>query len=421
MAKFGKGFVNAATNPAFLGGMMNAFGQIGATPRRRREEEERTRLAQGLFGLEEAVRQKKISPELYQTMRSAYAGKMDAKNEKYMTGRLKEIDVLQQGQTNRQAAGEIARLSGEITKLELDNTIAPADKQAQMEQIQTQLNQLIEGSTLDPSILMQIVPNAQKNALSIQSQREKLKVLEDAADNLDFNEEQREYTRKMWAQKLRSGQLDYERGQLKQIVEGHAAVVVKAKEMTKDKFLKAFPDKAKVWDAVQQDLKAEELRIQDLQQKVDDGRFNIDEDTLTKLGFSEKAVDGLLQLAKSDPRMAKIRLKTLLTTITPNKKPSAALAEQFADVALGHILQVEKKPADGSWEKKYGEGRAKNLALKAADIYINQGGSLDEAMAVIYSYKPMGTAAGDVTLNTDEPAPTVEDKAASYRERIHGK
>jgi hypothetical protein len=25
MAKFGKGFVNAATNPAFLGGMMDAY------------------------------------------------------------------------------------------------------------------------------------------------------------------------------------------------------------------------------------------------------------------------------------------------------------------------------------------------------------------------------------------------------------
>lgn len=421
MAKFGKGFVNAATNPAFLGGMMNAFGQIGATPRRRREEEEQTRLAQGLFGLEEAVRQKKISPELYQTMRSAYAGKMDAKNEKYMTGRLKEIDVLQQGQTNRHAAGEIARLSGEITKLELDNTVAPVDKQAQMEQIQTQLNQLIEGSTLDPSILMQIVPNAQKNALSIQTQRQNLKRLDDAVANLSFNEEERDYTRKMWAQNLENGRLRSDMAEMDKIIKGHNVLVTKAKQMTKEQFLKAHPNKEKVWDAVQQDLKVEELRIQDLQQKVDDGQFKINEDTLTKLGFSEQAISGLLQLAKSDPRLAKTRLKTLLTTVTPNKKPSAALAEQFADVALGHILQVEKKPAGGSWEEKYGEGRATNLALKAADVYINQGGSLDEAMALIYSYKPMGTVAGDVVLNTDKPAPTLEEKKAGYREIIHGK
>jgi hypothetical protein len=374
-----------------------------------------------LFGLEEAVRQKKISPELYQTMRSAYAGKMTPKNEEYMTGRLKEIDVLQQGQVNRQAAGELARLSGEITKLELDNTIAPVDKQAQMEQIQTQMNQIIEGSTLDPSILMQIVPNAQKNALSIQTQRERLKVLEDAADNLGFNEEEREYTRKMWAQKLRNGQLDYERNQLKQVVEGHAALVAKARQMPKDQFLKAHPDKERVWDAVQRDVEAEQLRIQDLHQKVDSNEFKIEEDTLINLGLSKKAAESILNLAKTDPRIAKSHLKTVLTAIKSSKKPSAALAEQFADVALGHVLQVENVRADSeSWVDKFGKPRATNLALKAADVYINQGGSLDQAMAVIYSYQPMGKQAGDVVLNTDEPAPTTEDKAADYRKRIHG-
>lgn len=422
MAKFGRGFVNAATNPAFLGGMMNAFGQIGATPRRRREEEEQTRLAQGLFGLEEAVRQKKISPELYQTMRSGYAGKMDAKNEKYMAGRLKEIDALQQGQTNRQAAGEIARLSGEITKLELDNTVAPLDKQAQLEQIQTQLSQLIEGSTLDPNILMQIVPNAQKNALDIQSKRQNLKRLDDAVENLSFNEEEREYTRKMWAQNLENGQLRADMGAMDKIIKGHNVLVTQAKQMTKEQFVKAHPDKARVWDAVQRDTQADQLRIQDLQQKVDDGQFKIEEDTLAKLGFSADTISGMLQLAKSDPRMAKARLKTLLTTITPSKKPSAALAEQFADVALGNVLQVEGiSSSSDSWIDKFGKPRATNLALKAADVYINQGGSLDQAMAVIYSYQPMGRKAGDVVLNTDEPAPTPEERTLYFRERIHGK
>jgi hypothetical protein len=291
-----------------------------------------------------------------------------------------------------------------------------------MEQIQTQMNQLIEGSTLDPNILMQIVPNAQKNALDIQTKRQNLKRIDDAVANLGFNEEEREYTRKMWAQKLRNGQLDFERNQLKKVVEGHAALVAQARQMTKDQFSKAYPDKGRVWDAVQRDVEAETLRIKDLQQKVDDGRFKIDEDTLTKLGLSKTTIDGMLQLAKSDPRMAKARLKTLLTTVTPNKKPSAAMAEQFASVALGHILQIENvRSSSDAWIEKYGNPRATNLALKAADIYINQGGDLDQAMSVIYSYQPMGKQAGDVALGTDEPAPTVEDKTASYRERIHGK
>lgn len=48
MAKFGREFVRGATNPAFLGGMMTAFQNVGSAPRRRREAEEQEKKEQAV-------------------------------------------------------------------------------------------------------------------------------------------------------------------------------------------------------------------------------------------------------------------------------------------------------------------------------------------------------------------------------------
>tara|TARA_E500000318_G_scaffold2015_1_gene2660 strand:- start:2315 stop:3652 length:1338 start_codon:yes stop_codon:yes gene_type:complete len=68
MARFGRDFVRAATQPAYLQGLFTAAQQVGAAPRRRRaaaeeerkREEEKARLrgvTGGLFGLEQAITQ----------------------------------------------------------------------------------------------------------------------------------------------------------------------------------------------------------------------------------------------------------------------------------------------------------------------------------------------------------------------------
>jgi hypothetical protein len=415
MARFGKSFVEAATQPQYAQGLFTAAQQLGSLPGRRREEKERQALAQGLFGFEQAVKEGKISPELYNTMSSAYGGMITPQNEEYLKGRLKTIETEQQGRVNRKAAADLARLSGEVSKLELEN-ISPVERNKQLDEIRTQMDQIISTTTLDPSVIASIIPDAQQSALRIKAMRGQQKLLDDKLDNLGFEEEKRNYTRQMWQRNTESGQLAVDMQKLDLAAKEAREMQQLASKMPKEAFLKKYPGMGAIYEDVAREREADKLRLEQLKASVDDAKFNFDKNTLTSLGLNEQEADALIKTAGTNPPFAKTTLKTMLTNKSKNKKPSAALAGMFEDVALGHILQVEGKRAGSSWEEKFGKSTANALALKAADKYISSGEDIETALAFIYSYEGMGDEPGMFLMG--ETTPTTEtDYAAQMAER----
>lgn len=415
MARFGRSFVQAATQPAYLEGLFTAAQQMGAAPGKRREEKKQKELAQGLFGFEQAVREGKISPELYSTMSSAYGGMITPQNEEYLRGRLTAIESEQQGRVNRKAAADLARLSGEVSNLELQN-ISPVEKNKQLDEIRTQMDQLISTTTLDPSVIASIIPDAQQSALRIKAMRGQQKLLDDKLDNLGFEEEKRNYTREMWRQNTESGQLGIDIKNLDLAAKQAKEMQQLASQLPKEAFLKRYPGKEAIYEDVAREREASELRLEQLRASVDDAKFNFDKNTLTSLGLNEQEADALIKTANTNPSLAKSSLKTMLTNKSKNIKPSAALAGMFEDVALGHILQVEGKKAGSSWEEKYGKTRANALALEAADNYISSGEDIEAALAFIYSYEEMGDELGKPTTRATTPT-TKTDYASEIARR----
>lgn len=416
MARFGRDFVRAATQPAYLEGLFTAAQGLGSMPRRRREEAEQKALAQGLFGFEQAVKEDKVTPELYNIMTSAYAGGITPKNEEYIRGRLSSIESEYQGRVNRKAAADLARLSGEVSKLELED-ISPAERNKQLDEIRTQMDQIISTTTLDPSVIASIIPDAQQSALRIKAMRGQQQLLDDKLDNLGFEEEKRNYTRKMWQQNTESGQLSIDIQRLDLAAKQAREMQQLASELPKEAFLKKYPGKEAIYEDIAREREADKLRLEQLKASVDDAKFNFDKDTLISLGLNEQEADALIKTAGTNPSLAKSSLKTMLTNKSKNKKPSAALAGMFEDVALGHILQVEGKRAGSSWEEKYGKTRANALALKAADQYISSGEDIEVALAFIYSYEEMGDESGQPLAGTTTTPTTETDYASEIAKR----
>lgn len=417
MARFGRGFLQAATRPSYLGGLFTAAQQVGDMPRRIRQEAEQKALTQGLFGFEQAVREGKVTPELYKTMSSAYGGMITPQNEEYIRGRLSSIESEQQGRINRKAAADLARLSGEVSKLELEN-IPPVEKNKQLDQIRTQIDQIISTTTLDPSVIATIIPEAQQSALRIKAMRGQQELLDDKLENLGFEDEKRDYTRQMWLLNTQSGQLDIDKSKLDLAAKQARDIQLKASTLPKETFLKMYPGMESIYEDVARERETSELRLEQLRASVDDAKFNFDKDTLTSLGLNEREADALIKTAGTNPSLAKSSLKTMLTNKSKKTKPSAALAGMFGDVALGHILQVEGKRAGSSWEEKYGKTRANALALKAADKYISSGEDIEAALAFIYSYQKMGSETGQPLADSTTSTPTTgTDYASQIAER----
>ena len=72
MARFGRDFVRAATQPAYTQGLFTAAQQVGSAPARRREQEKQASLQSGLLGLEQMALSGELTPEMYQEALGSY-------------------------------------------------------------------------------------------------------------------------------------------------------------------------------------------------------------------------------------------------------------------------------------------------------------------------------------------------------------
>jgi len=143
MARFGRDFVRAATQPAFTQGLFTAAAGLGSAPRRRREERQAASLQKGLFGLEQAALSGELTPEIYKEAVGSYTALMQQNPEQAdeirkslarVGASVREQDKAQKKVT---AINELSVIETEYTKIYADPSLSNAEREAKATALRT--------------------------------------------------------------------------------------------------------------------------------------------------------------------------------------------------------------------------------------------------------------------------------------------
>lgn len=143
MARFGRDFVRAATQPAFTQGLFTAAAGLGSAPRRRREERQAASLQKGLFGLEQAALSGELTPEMYKEEVGSYTALMQQNPEQAdeirrslarVGASVREQDKAQKKVT---AINELSAIETECTKIYADPSLSTAERDAKATALRT--------------------------------------------------------------------------------------------------------------------------------------------------------------------------------------------------------------------------------------------------------------------------------------------
>lgn len=143
MARFGRDFVRAATQPAFTQGLFTAAAGLGGMPRRRREERQAASLQKGLFGLEQAALSGELTPEMYKEAVGSYTALMQQNPEQAdeirrslarVGASVREQDKVQKKVT---AINELSAIETEYTKIYADPSLSTAERDAKAAALRT--------------------------------------------------------------------------------------------------------------------------------------------------------------------------------------------------------------------------------------------------------------------------------------------
>ena len=380
MAKFGQGFINALTRPSYAPGLFEAASALGSAPRRAAEEREREGM---LTQLQDALSSN--DPDVIEKA-SAAIMKTDPKAGAELAGQARDLRLQQQQQN---AASGLGYLQNKMTAVLKDESLSPAEKQAELTKYQQSAN-AIGGAVpgLSPMDISQMSMNTEDAVFRQQESRRASERADEALklrfDQFGLSKEAAQRAAEQHQEFLNTS--DYRA--LKRGLEVDSAQYTAATQLArglagteggKEKFLKAHPDKEGVFTAIEKEDEAKDIQLEKLKKDRDAGKFSYDESAVRKmLGLAEDAdVSAFMKLAKHNPKVANDTLsKTLAKNYAGRAIPSAAMAGLFQEAALSYVQTLDLEGRDTE-EKE--NALAARMALKAADSFVN-GASIDEAM-----------------------------------------
>jgi len=148
MARFGRSFVQAATQPAFTQGLFTAAQDIASAPRRRREERQAASLQKGLFGLEQSALAGELTPEMYKEAVGSYTALMQQNPEQAdeirkslarVGASVREQDKTQKTIT---AKTELNNLKNAALAVQRNRQLSDEDKQATIAKMKQEMSKI---------------------------------------------------------------------------------------------------------------------------------------------------------------------------------------------------------------------------------------------------------------------------------------
>jgi len=330
MARFGRSFVQAATQPQYAQGLFTAAQQMGAAPGRRRAKEEERKAYSMLAG---------IQSDIYSTIQNENL--TDAER----ASRLDELKKSALGAAENIEAINPLTVEGMVRTARRD-VFAEQEQRRQSERADERLELSFENLGL------------QKEAAARAAEKHK-EFIGTAA--------------------YRQAQRDFETNQQLHTTMVQAAEGFSTTEQGRENFIKAYgEDKVGIFDAIKTKNDTAVAQRDRILADAEQGKFTFTKnDLMEKHGFDEKGADNLLAVAKQSPKRASEIFANYLFKTQKRVEVPSAYVSLFQDAAMS---QIEQKIFET--DEKF-EGRAAKLALDAADAYVKSGGNFEAAMKAI--------------------------------------
>ena len=154
MARFGRSFVQAATQPQYAQGLFTAAQQMGAAPGRRRQAQKAANLQKGLFGLEQSALAGELTPEMYKEAVGSYTALMQQNPEQAdeirkslarVGASVREQDKAQKKVT---AVNQLSAIETEYTKIYSDPSLDTAERDAKATALRTRAKAIQDANPL---------------------------------------------------------------------------------------------------------------------------------------------------------------------------------------------------------------------------------------------------------------------------------
>ena len=154
MARFGRSFVQAATQPQYAQGLFTAAQQMGAAPGRRRQAQKAANLQKGLFGLEQSALAGDLTPEMYKEAVGSYTALMQQNPEQAdeirkslarVGASVREQDKAQKKVT---AVNQLSAIETEYTNIFSDPSLDTAERDAKATALRTRAKAIQDANPL---------------------------------------------------------------------------------------------------------------------------------------------------------------------------------------------------------------------------------------------------------------------------------
>jgi len=361
MATFGKDFVRAATQPAYLQGLFTAAQGLGAAPAReeeRRKKEEERKAYSMLAG---------IQGNIYDTLENQQL------TEEERAARLNEL---------RQGALTAAENIESVNPLTVEGMVRTARRDVFAEQEQQRQSKRAD----------------ERLELSF----ENLGLQKEAATRAA--EKHKEF---MGTADYRQAQRDFQANQQLHTTMVQAAEKLSTTEQGRESFVNAYGENSVgIFDAIKTKNDTAVAQRDAILESAKQGKFEFSkEDLMKEHGFDEKAANNLLAVAKQSPKRASEIFANYLFKTQKRVEVPSAYVSLFQDAAMSQIDQNIFET-----DEKF-EGRAAKLALDAADAYVKSGGNFEEAMKAITG----GSVQNDTEQQTEDGMSQPEDGMSQLR------
>jgi hypothetical protein len=340
MARFGRSFVQAATQPQYAQGLFTAAQDIASAPRRRREEEEKRKTYSMLAG---------IQSDIYSTLQNEDL--TDAE-------RATRLDELK-----KSALTASENIEG-INPLTVEGMVRTARRDVFAEQEQRRQSERAD----------------ERLELSFKNLG-----LQEAAANRAA-EKHKEF---MGTAEYRQAQRDFQTNQQLHTTMVQAAEGFSTTEQGRENFIKAYgEDKVGIFDAIKTKNDTAIAQRDKILSDAEQGKFTFTKnDLMEKHGFDEKAANNLLAVAKQSPKRASEIFANYLFKTQKRVEVPSAYVSLFQEAAM---TQAEKElkaaatlPLGIAVTDEEIESKAARMALAAAEAYVASGGSFDAAMQAV--------------------------------------
>ncbi len=382
MARFGRDFVRAATQPAYLEGLFTAAKDISGLPARAAAAQQQASLQKGLFGLEQMAESRELTAEMLEEARGSYAA-LIAKNPKAakdIRQTLKAVSGEVETAQKEETAAEILRLQDELRTIVASNLPIEAQS-AQIVDVQRRIREAAQNLSFAEQQALgarseQIRRNAEQEERAAATFEMRKKEFDEWADNADLRDEQREVAFIKLEEYRDNGfirEAERREAALRAALPNAKRLIIvagkneDALERAEQAFLAANPKMEVVWEEATQQVTKGLAVLAQSQDVLTSSEFNYTDQQLEEMGFTENQIT-VIKSQNTNQLKNKAVYNTAKANLDKGGLPSATLANLFVKASEARAREILIGQGKISRRQDLGEKDQAKVDRLAAEI-----------------------------------------------------